>query len=374
MANLRSRLKNAWKSLKAEGVRSVASHTWDVVNSLETVDFTLRGLILPMRVRHMHGPKRVVYNSDELIVICVVRNGELYVDSFLKHYKDIGVKHFVFLDNGSTDGTLEILCSSKNVTVLTTLVPYRRYENSMKRYLAKRFAKGRWVLCADIDELFEYPSSDRISLGNFLSYLNSNGFNGVITQMLDMFSDVPLTKISSRRNDDIRLKHQYYDLSAIKQSDYTYARIPNPKIKEHKGGIRRIVFGTNNGLTKVSLFKMDGELTPFVGWHHARRARMADISCVLLHYPFVSSFMSKVKDATQTDRYAFPARSEYQAYHRAMNEREVCLKKPTARKLLTVDELVEVGFIAVSNRYSEWLSVQAYSEGPSSLSRALARD
>ena len=34
-------------------------------------------------------------------------------------------------------------------------------ENTMKRYLAERFSRGRWNLCADIDELFDYPSRSK---------------------------------------------------------------------------------------------------------------------------------------------------------------------------------------------------------------------
>jgi hypothetical protein len=38
--------------------------------------------------------------------------------------------------------------------------PSNKYENTMKRYLAERFSPGRWNLCADIDELFDYPFSE----------------------------------------------------------------------------------------------------------------------------------------------------------------------------------------------------------------------
>jgi len=42
-----------------------------------------------------------------------------------------------------------------------------------------------------------------------------------------------------------------------------------------------------------------------VTWHHVRGARMADISCLLRHYPFVSSFCDKLEDAVRTGRYGF---------------------------------------------------------------------
>ena len=61
-------------------------------------------------------------------MISVVRNGELYIRSFLDHYRSMGVRHFVFLDNGSADHTLEMLCTQEEVTVLQTEAPYNKYE------------------------------------------------------------------------------------------------------------------------------------------------------------------------------------------------------------------------------------------------------
>jgi hypothetical protein len=39
----------------------------------------------------------------------LVRDGRPYVRSFVAHYSSMGVKHLIFLDNGSTDGTVEAL-------------------------------------------------------------------------------------------------------------------------------------------------------------------------------------------------------------------------------------------------------------------------
>jgi hypothetical protein len=39
------------------------------------IDFHLRPLIFRLRLRHVHGPKTIAYGMDELLVLCVVRNG-----------------------------------------------------------------------------------------------------------------------------------------------------------------------------------------------------------------------------------------------------------------------------------------------------------
>jgi Glycosyl transferase family 2 len=162
------------------------------------MEFRVRPYLLPRKVKHIHGPAKISYALDELLVISVVRNGELYIRSFLDHYRSMGVRHFVFLDNGSADHTLEMLRKQEEVTVLQTEAPYNKYENTMKRYLAERFSCGRWNLCADIDELFDYPFSEKLSLRDFLGYLNNNNYTAVVAQMLDMFSDVPLQSWKAR--------------------------------------------------------------------------------------------------------------------------------------------------------------------------------
>ena len=44
-----------------------------------------------------------------------------------------------------------------------------------------------WVLCVDIDELFDYPFRREIPTVDLLRYLNRCGFTAVVAQLLDLF-------------------------------------------------------------------------------------------------------------------------------------------------------------------------------------------
>jgi glycosyl transferase family 2 len=324
------------------------------------MEFGVRPYLLRSKIKHIHGPQKISYALDELLVISVVRNGELYIKSFTDHYRSMGVKHFVFLDNGSTDHTLKILCGQKGVTVLQTDAPYNKYENTMKRYLAERFSPGRWNLCADIDELFDYPFSKNLCLSDFLGYLNENKYTAVVTQMLDMFSNIPLNKLESKPDDALNKKYIYYDISSIEKEDYLWSERSNPAIKMHWGGIRKMVFGTINGLTKSALVLMDGRVKPFITWHHAKGARMADISCLLRHYPFVSSFYAKVKDAVRTGRYGMKVTDEYKMYAKSLNgSAGLNFKLKTAQQFTGVERLIEYEFLIISEKYRQWVDDHA---------------
>lgn len=327
---------------------------WKRFNKFNPVLFGIRRALLAARIRHVQGPRRIDYDMNELVVACIFRNGYLHINSFLTHYRSLGVKHFVFIDNGSTDGSPSLLSECSDITLLRTSAPYAVYENVMKTFLVEKFCRGRWCLFADIDELFDYPLSKWCSLAEFLSYLNRHDYTAVITQLLDMFADTPLCEVRSKPDDSLREKYIYYDLSAIRKRRYL-SPVPDPRIMGHFGGIRKHAFGTLNGLTKISLFLLDGNLVPFFLWHHTRNSRIADVTTVLLHFPFVETFTEKVHEAAGSGRYGPVTEDEYMAYQCGLLATpRLTLKRKTARALAEVDELVESGFLFASDRYTNW--------------------
>lgn len=351
-SRLKGRLQNSYKVRR---VREWLS---------ESVARFIRPLILRASVRHLHGPKRIAYDMNEVIVLCVVRNGGLHVKSFLDHHLALGVKHVVLLDNGSTDDTVDLARTVERVTILRSKRPYRRYETVMKRYLVGRFSRGRWSLVVDIDELFDYPFSDVMSVGDLLTYLNGNSYTAVLAQMLDLFSDVPLTAVVSAPTDSLKERYRYYDISNVEKRPYRFGIPSNPEIKMHTGGIRMTMFGTKNGLTKAALVCLTAEIRPFVGWHQTANATIADFTCVLLHYPFVSGFREKVEEAVRTDRYRVSASEEYRGYWARLRERpDLALKQETARRLGSLDQLLEEGFLVVSPEYRRWAAAHRGGRG-----------
>jgi hypothetical protein len=150
--------------------------------------------ILHFNLEHVHGPQTVTYGEEELIVLCTVRNGQPYIRNFIDHYFSLGASHIIFLDNSSSDQTVSIAQQYEDVTVLRTTLPFKKYKYVMRRYLIERFSRARWSLLVDIDELFDYPYSEIVSLRSFLEYLNSRPYTSVVAQMLDMFPDGPLSE------------------------------------------------------------------------------------------------------------------------------------------------------------------------------------
>lgn len=320
----------------------------------------IRPRVLSHDVEHISGPESVDYGLDEVIVICVVRNGASHIRSFIEHHLSLGVRHIIFLDNGSTDDTIRMAAAHPNVTILQTTCPYQTYENVMKRYLVQRFTRNHWSLCVDIDERFDYPFSDRLSLQSLVAYLNKHSYTAVLTQMLDLFADQSGSGIDIGTDRLITEVCMYYDISNIEKTDYPFEGLSNSRIKHHWGGVRKTLFGTRNGLTKAALILFDRTLEPFVHWHHAKHARIADFAGVLLHYPFVGLFYEKVADAVKTGRYGRFTTREYRKYWQILRENPVLsIRRDTARRLKSVNELVDEGFLVVSESYRRWAEMHA---------------
>jgi len=321
--------------------------------------------ILHSSIEHLHGPEEVPYGGDELVVVCLVRDSRPYVKSFVEHYRSLGVKHLFFLDNGSTDGTVEALKNYDNTTVLRSKLPYKGYRLAFKRFLIDRFGKrDRWCLYADIDELFDYPYSEVVGLNSLLGYLNSNSYTAVAAQMLDMFPEEPLSgREENLKDEPLKERYRFYDLSNITRTSIKERlslrnnTLQSDDIEFFSGGIRGAIFGARPHLTKHPLVFLDGRVKPMEGLsldsdHWVDNAMVADITCVLLHYKFLDGYFHKqAVRAVQEENY-WNDSADYKRYLEILDKNPALqLKRESARELRSVNDLVENGFLVVSEEY-----------------------
>lgn len=322
----------------------------------------LRERTVSMSVKQLHGPKKIKLSSNEAAVTCLVKNGEYYMESFISHYTEMGFRHIFFLDNGSTDQTIAIAKRHKNVSVCQSTLPVSIYQGMFKKYLALNCLEGGWCLDADIDEFFDYPYSDIVSLREFFDYLNRKHFTSVITQLLDMFSDKPVYHLAQKQTDDLKWTYTYYDISEVKKQEYAASdlvdryghenKISNGQTALYFGGIRKTLYGLDCLLTKHSLFFPEKRMELFSHVHFVNNARLADVSGVMLHYKLTSNALEIAQQNTEgftalSDRYA-------SFIDFVVQKPDYLLKQNTAIKYDTARELVKCGFLFVSEEYREY--------------------
>lgn len=312
-------------------------------------------------VTHIHGPKTVEYGEDELLVHCLVRDGESHIQSFMEHYFALGVKHIVFLDNGSQDNTIDIARSCSNITILHSDLSFKHYKFAMKQYLFKRFGCERWSLCADIDELFDYPFSDVIELESFIRYLNTHAYTAVVAYMLDMFSEDSLQEWLRLKGMPVKDVYRFYDLSNIYRLDFE-AFCPNnilsnPDIYNYRGGIRHTLFGTYDRITKTPLVYGNDQIKPIHNsTHKVENAAIADMTVVLYHFKFADNFDALVKRVAYEENYYNDSEKYKKILKYLKSKPDLLVKQETSQELNSIQDLVDNRFLVISEQYKNWVS------------------
>jgi len=352
-----------YKSKLSKYIKNVIDEFFNLLNK--------SNIFISLNTRYVCGPKKMNYKKNELVVVSVVKNGEAYIKSFIDQYFSLGVKHIFLLDNCSQDNTISIAKKYKNVTIFKSKLPYRFFEDGLSIYLVKKFCKNRWCLFVDVDELFDYPFSNIISLDSFLDYLNQNYYNSVVLQMLDMFSDKSFCK--NKKEKDIKKGYPYYDINNIKKNklelyyhininQYKESKISNNisnnKIKFYSGGINKTVFNNNNWLTKHTLFLFNKRVKPLINKHLINNSDIADISGVIYHYKYLHNFKHLVFDIMQNKKNQRRNSCKYywQNYYNILkNNPDLCLKNKKSKKIKSTNDLIKNKFLIISKKYLDWV-------------------
>ena len=78
-------------------------------------------------VQHLHGPAQLNTDPDDVIAIVLVRDGSYYLGAFFDHYRAMGITHFVFFDNGSTDDTIARIKAQPDTVIDHSPLPLAQY-------------------------------------------------------------------------------------------------------------------------------------------------------------------------------------------------------------------------------------------------------
>lgn len=318
-----------------------------------------------LSLEHLSGPRALDLAPEDVAVVCLVKNGSCYMENFLRHYRSLGVAHFIFVDNGSTDDTVEKAAREAGTTVVRSTLPFNTHQTQLRSSVAKRFAMGSWCICADIDELLDFHHAGAIALPGLTRYLSEHGYTCAVGQMLDLLPDSEAS-LSSSSPSDFESSCPYYDLSCLESFDYLnfnwegfdfFTRdntIASSEIKWLFGGVRRKLFGTNVCLTKHPITRISKTANPYAHPHCASNVRCADISVLIRHYKFVGDFRrrieaevtGKVRTSGELERYleALQASPDFQ------------FLLPSSRRYAGTEELVAQRFLVTSPTFEKWAS------------------
>ncbi|RYH01222.1 glycosyltransferase family 2 protein [Salipiger sp. IMCC34102] len=254
--------------------------------------------------RHLSGPGIILQDDDDVALVCMLKNGAYYIDELLTHHRALGIRNFLFIDNGSDDRTREMLAGHPYITVVINTLPVATHEALLRSQIARRFIKGGWFLFVDSDELIDMVNATGRTFRDYARYCNDNEYDAVVGQCLDLFSDLPLSETLTWDYAQSIQRFDRYSLNAIKDFSYHdpsvgfswFLRnntVSNPQIHLKFGGIRKELFGENCALTNHRMVKNAPDIEIYSHPHCSSNIRCADFTLLLRHYKFAGNFAER---------------------------------------------------------------------------------
>lgn len=190
-----------------------------------------------------------------------MRNEKIRLPFFLRYYRNLGVNHFLIVDNDSTDGTREYLAAQPDVSVWTTRASYKnaRFGMDWITGLQRRFCHGHWTLTVDVDEFLIYPFCETRPLKALTDWLDASAIRSFSAMLLDMYPKGPIDAQPYREGQDPFEIATYFD-----SGNYSVSRNWRFGNLWIQGGPRARLFFTNRpkdapALNKVPLVKWQRE-------------------------------------------------------------------------------------------------------------------
>lgn len=290
-------------------------------------------------------------DRNEIRAFMTVRDEMLRLPQNLNHHRNIGVKRFFVVDNGSTDGSREFLLAQPDCHVFLTHDAFSRSMLGVDWWnaLLDEYGMNHWCLTVDADEWFVYPGYERKPLPDLAAHLDRSNARGAFSFLLDMYGPGTIADAIAAPDESLVDACRYFD------SQYTWRRrlrIPGlqaPHFPEYNviGGPRwRLLFPffhrhyyllrtiwyvyEATGFPLPIKLKRAPLLTkiPFVRWlpgtrylsnHTITPLKLSDVTGVLLHFKFLEDFFVRVRTEV-TRKEHFDGASEYTRYHTMLKE------------------------------------------------------
>ncbi len=245
--------------------------------------------------------------GDVILCFSVVRNELERLPYFLDYHRNLGVNHFVMVDNESNDGTFEFLTEQEDVSLWRTSSSYRlsRFGMDWLAWLQIRYGHGRWCLTLDADELFIYPYHGSKSLKELTEFLDANGSRSFGAVMIDLYPKAALGSGAYEAGSDPKDYLGWFD-----GENYTHKFQKKLQNLWIQGGVRARYFFEDRPeraptMNKIPLVKHNRRYV-YVSSTHSMLPRKlnqvfpqndkADVSGALLHTKFLPTIVDRSKE------------------------------------------------------------------------------
>jgi hypothetical protein len=280
------------------------------------------------RLRLVSPPGRLdILDDARLLVVCVVRNERVMLPHFVAHYRRLGARAFVFVDNLSDDDTRAWLAAQPDVVLYSADTDYRdsHFGVAWQQAVLAAHAPGRWALLADADEFLLYPEQASIALPTMLDALEAGGHDAARLLMIDLYPRGTLREVDFAEADPAAAAG-WMDRSPFVRWQLGGGLYSNGPTWLSALRHRLIPNSPPNAFTaqKIALLRWRPWIRLSEGLHYASGLRPAPHVLYFGHYKYHAGFRDKVVLEVQRKQH-FDGASEYEHYLHMVAEPDATL-------------------------------------------------
>ena len=261
-------------------------------------------------------------NEAPVAVVSCLRNERFMLPRFLEHYRALGVRGFLMVDNGSDDGSFDYLAAQPDVALFSVDTPYSesQYGVAWQQALLANLRPNRWSLVADLDELLVLAADLSGDLPALVETPAFRGADAARLFMLDMYPEGPLSGA------DFRAEGPFAQAGFVDREPFlavTGARGPYSDAPVWTSALRhRLIPGARSDLfvaQKIALLKYRPWMRLSAGLHFVADARLAPRDLIFAHFKYNAAFHAKAR-AEVARRQHFNNAEEYRKYLAVVSE------------------------------------------------------
>lgn len=267
---------------------------------------------------------------SDILLVSTMRNEQIRLPYFLDYYRKLGVDHFLFVDNGSQDGTAQYLKGMRDVSLWQTNASYAKshFGVDWMNYLKRKYAHGHWVLVVDPDEFFIYPFCDTRPIRALTDWLENSSIRSFSAMLIDVYPKGRIDETPYQAGQNPLEIANWFD-----SGNYTISRNPMYGNLWIQGGPRARVFFADQpkqapALNKIPLVKWDRRYAYVSSTHSLLPRGLNQVyetnggekACgALLHTKFLDTLGAKAAEELARGQHYAQSR-EYIAYAEALKD------------------------------------------------------